>query len=92
MLDLSLEPGSTGYALAAELRQTNIPCLFATASPPPFPVPELALGCLCKPYTTTTVAIALRLAESIILGVETPNDPILELDVYRYDLPLRDSG
>ena len=39
-----------------ELLDIEVPTLFTTANPLPFPVPEIALGCLCKPYSCYSVS------------------------------------
>ena len=49
----------------------------------PFPVPELALECMCKPYNCYSVAQALRIAEQIIVGEATNgHDVPPELQLY----------
>lgn len=82
LIDLHLAGTATGIEVAARARERNVPTLFTTASPLPFPVPEIALGCLCKPYSCYSVAQALRIAECIIIGEVTMRDdvpPDLEL-------------
>ncbi|MBC7989517.1 MAG: hypothetical protein H7Y19_08045, partial [Luteimonas sp.] len=56
--------------------------LFTTADPLPFPVPELALGCLCKPYSCYSVGQSLRIAEHIIGGLSNPFEVPHELELY----------
>ena len=68
LIDLHLSGNATGIEVAARARERNVPTLFTTASPLPFPVPEIALGCLCKPYSCYSVAQSLRIAECIIIG------------------------
>ena len=66
LVDLQLAGGTTGFEVAGELRARGIPCFFTTATPPPFDIPELAIGCLEKPYCIETVSICLRRAEDSI--------------------------
>ena len=83
LIDLHLAGNSTGIEVAARARERSIPTLFTTASPLPFPVPEIALGCLCKPYSCYSVAQALRIAENIIVGGAANSDELPpELELY----------
>jgi DNA-binding NarL/FixJ family response regulator len=70
LVDLQLARGSTGYSVAVKLGDLGIPCLFTTSMPPAFPMPELALGCLSKPYSEDDLVRTLRTAEDIIRGRE----------------------
>lgn len=82
LIDLHLAGTATGIEVAVRAREHHVPTLFTTANPLPFPVPELALGCLCKPYNCYSVAQSLYIAEQIIeqrsVLVEIP----FELEVY----------
>ena len=83
LIDLHLSGNATGIEVAARARERSVPTLFTTANPLPFPVPELALGCLCKPYSCYSVAQALRIAECIIVGEPANgNDIPPELELY----------
>ena len=82
LVDIHLGGYATGIEVAARLLDLDIPILFSTANPLPFPVPELALGCLCKPYTCYSVAQSLRIAKSIIRGDPLDLDIPLELELY----------
>lgn len=66
LVDIKLARGSTGYSVAGTFRERGIPCLFTTASPPPFEMPELVIGCMAKPYTKENVASHLKLAEDVL--------------------------
>lgn len=68
LIDIKLARGSTGYSVAGTFRDRGIPCLFTTANPPPFEMPELVIGCLAKPYTKENVANLLKLAEDVLNG------------------------
>ena len=83
LVDLHLAGHATGIEVAARARERSVPTLFTTADPLPFPVPELALGCLCKPYNCYSVAQALRIAEGIIIGNKASRDDVPpELELY----------
>ena len=68
LVDLQLAHGNTGFAVAAKLGDLGIPCLFTTGKPPDFPMPDLALGCLVKPFSEEDLVRALKAAEDIIRG------------------------
>src|SRR4051812_46769182 len=68
LVDLQLARGNTGFAVAAKLNDLGIPCLFTTGKPPDFPMPDLALGCLVKPFSEEDLVRALKAAEDIIRG------------------------
>ena len=71
LLDLHLARGSTGFSVAVRLADFNIPCLFVTGKAPGFPMPDLALGCLLKPFTAEDVHRSLAMAEDLLRGRET---------------------
>lgn len=77
LVDLHLANGSTGYGVAARLNDDGIPCLFVTGRAPGFAMPDLALGCLMKPFTADDVHRALAMAEDVMRGRETvrPRSP-----------------
>jgi CheY-like chemotaxis protein len=68
LVDLQLAHGNTGFAVAAKLSDLGIPCLFTTGKAPDFPMPDLALGCLIKPFSEDDLVRALKAAEDIIRG------------------------
>lgn len=70
LVDLQLAYGTTGFAVAAKLDDLGIPCLFTTGKPPDFAMPDLALGCLVKPFSEDDLVRALKAAEDIIRGRE----------------------
>ena len=82
LIDLHLGGQATGIEIAARARELQIPTLFITADPLPFPVPELALGCLCKPYNCYSVSQSLHIVERIIGHQSVPDEIPLELEVY----------
>lgn len=70
LVDLQLAHGSDGFSVAVRLNERGIACLFTTGKAPPFPLPDLALGCLSKPYTEEDVVRALKAAEDKLRGRE----------------------
>jgi response regulator of citrate/malate metabolism len=71
LLDLHLAHGSTGFSVAARLADQGIACLFVSGKAPTFPMPDLALGCLMKPFTAEEVHRALAMSEDVLRGRET---------------------
>lgn len=71
LLDLHLARGSTGFSVAVRLNEFGIPCLFVSGKAPRFPMPDLALGCLMKPFTADDVHRSLAMAEDLLRGRET---------------------
>jgi DNA-binding NarL/FixJ family response regulator len=70
LVDLQLARGSTGFSVAVKLNEIGVPSLFTTGKAPSFPMPDLALGCLMKPYTEEDIVRALKTAEDILRGRE----------------------
>ena len=68
LVDLQLAHGSTGFSVAAKLAEMGIPCLFTSGKAPSFPIADLALGCLVKPFSEEVLVRALKAAEDIIRG------------------------
>ena len=71
LVDLQLARGSTGFSVAVRLSDYDVPCLFVTGRDPGFPMPDLALGCLMKPFTAEDVHRSLGMAEDLMRGRET---------------------
>jgi DNA-binding response OmpR family regulator len=71
LLDLHLARGSTGFSVAVRLNDLGVPCLFVTGKAPSFPMPDLAFGCLMKPFTAEDVHRSLAMAEDLLRGRET---------------------
>ena len=91
LVDLQLANRSSGYAVAAKLHDAGIACLFTTGKAPGFPVSDLALGCLQKPFREEDLVRALTEAEDIIRGREKlvrlkPRLPE-QLQLYTTDAP-----
>lgn len=70
LVDLQLARGSTGFSVAAKLGEQGIACLFMSAKPPSFALPDLALGCLEKPFGEDDLVRALKAAEDLMRGRE----------------------
>jgi CheY-like chemotaxis protein len=70
LVDLQLANATSGFSVAAKLHELGILCLFTTGKAPGFPVPDLAIGCLTKPFEEADLARALSEAEDILRGRE----------------------
>lgn len=68
LVDLQLANATSGYSVAAKLHDLEIACLFTTGKAPAFPLPDLALGCLRKPFEYEDLVRALTEAEDIVRG------------------------
>ena len=68
LVDLQLANATSGYSVAARLHDKGVACLFTTGRAPAFPLPDLALGCLRKPFLEEDLVRALTEAEDIIRG------------------------
>ena len=71
LLDLHLARATTGFSVAVRLNDLGVPCLFVSGKAPRFPMPDLALGCLMKPFTAEDVHRSLGAAEDLLRGRET---------------------
>ena len=68
LIDLQLANGSTGFPVAVKLHELGVLCLFTTGKAPSFPMPDLALGCLVKPFSQDDLVRALTMAEDVLRG------------------------
>lgn len=68
LVDLQLARGSTGFSVAAKFAELGIPCLFTSGKAPSFPLRDLALGCLLKPFSEEDLVRALKAAEDLLKG------------------------
>jgi CheY-like chemotaxis protein len=84
LLDLHLAHGSTGFSVAARLNEFGALCLFVSGKAPSFPMPDLAIGCLMKPFTAEDVHRSLAMAEDMMRGRET-HRPKLPHNLTLYD-------
>ena len=78
LLDLHLAHGSTGFSVAVRLNDLGVPCLFVSGKAPRFPMPDLALGFLMKPFTAEDVHRSLAAAEDLLRGRKTHRPKIPE--------------
>lgn len=78
LLDLHLAHGSTGFSVAVRLNDLGVPCMFVSGKAPSFPMPDLALGCLMKPFTAEEIHRSLATAEDLLRGREAvrPKPPV----------------
>jgi len=71
LLDLHLARATTGFSVAVRLNELGVPCMFVSGKAPSFPMPDLALGCLMKPFPAEDVHRSLAMAEDLLRGRET---------------------
>lgn len=81
-VDIQLAQGDSGLVAAAELQKRGVICIFLTGNPPGGPRPDLALGCLPKPFSDVGLTGAIKIAEAIINGSPLPKPPH-DLELYR---------
>lgn len=81
-VDIHLAKGDSGLDVAAELQKSRVICILLTGNPPDGPRPDLALGCLPKPFSDKSLAGTIRVAEAAIEGKPLP-DPPRDLRLYR---------
>lgn len=86
LVDLHLARGSTGFAVAVRFHDLDIPCLFVSGKAPGFAMPDLALGCLTKPFTAEDVHRAIGLAEDKLRGRDALRIK-LPANLHIYDQP-----
>lgn len=68
LVDLQLANSTSGFSVAAKLHDMGVLCLFTTGKVPAFPLPDLAIGCLAKPFEEADLVRALAEAEDILRG------------------------
>lgn len=71
LVDLRLANDTTGFSVAVRLHDQDVQVLFVSGRAPDFPMPDLALGCLMKPFTAEDVHRGLAIAEDVMRGRET---------------------
>lgn len=74
-VDIQLARGSSGIDAAAELTKLGVVCIFMTGNAPDGSKPELAIGCLSKPFSDKVLAAALRIGKAVIEGATLPEPP-----------------
>lgn len=81
-VDIQLAQGDSGLDAAAELKKRGVICIFLTDNPPGGPRPDIAIGCLPKPFSDVALAAAIRIAEAVIEGLPLPKPPP-DLELYQ---------
>lgn len=81
-VDIQLAQGDSGLDAAVELQKRGVICIFLTGNPPGGPRPDIALGCLPKPFSDKSLEGAIRIAEAVIEGSPLPKPPP-GLELYR---------
>ena len=74
-VDIQLANGDSGLDAAAELKKRGVICIFLTGNPPEGPRPDLALGCLPKPFSDVALVAAIKIAKAFIEGSPLPKAP-----------------
>ena len=95
LLDLHLANATTGFPVAVRLSELDVPCLFVSGKAPSFPMPDLALGCLMKPFTAEELHRSLAMAEDLLRGRETLRPKVPDnLTLYEAETaePVREQG
>lgn len=70
LVDLQLANETSGFAVAAKLREMEVFSLFITGGGLRIPVPDLAIGCLAKPFDEAALVQTLREADDVVRGRE----------------------
>ena len=92
LVDLHLARGSTGFSVAVRMSDFDIPCFFISGRAPDFPMPDLALGCLMKPFTAEDIHRSLAAAEDMMRGRESLRQK-MPVNLTLYDQPdVEDDG
>lgn len=82
-VDIQLALGASGLDAAAELRKSGVICIFLSGNPPEEPRPDLALGCLPKPFSDEALAGAIKIAKAVIEGLPLPTVS-RDFELYRF--------
>jgi DNA-binding response OmpR family regulator len=91
LVDLHLAHGTTGFSVAVRMQEFGIPCFFISGRAPNFPMPDLALGCLMKPFTAEDVHRSLSAAEDMMRGREAFRLK-MPVNLMLYDQPTDDEA
>lgn len=73
LVDVQLARGASGLDVAAALKAFGVPVIFATGNCPADGGRGLALGCLHKPFSDRSLALALETAEAATEGRPAPD-------------------
>jgi len=91
LVDLHLAHGTTGFSVAVRMHEFDVRCFFISGRAPDFPMPDLALGCLMKPFTAEDVHRSLAAAEDMMRGRETLR-PKMPINLTLYDQPQQEDA
>ena len=72
--DIRLHGDKTGIDVARHAHGRGVPVLFVSGACP-VDAPEMALGCLAKPYLPRELVAAIEVVEAMLLGKEPPRFP-----------------
>lgn len=75
LVDMQLAMGESGLRVARELRERDIPVLFATGNCPGDGGRAIAIGCLHKPIVEQSLRAALKVVEAKLSGRDLPKIP-----------------
>lgn len=75
LVDIQLAMGESGLRVAEELKERNIPVLFATGNCPGEQGRPFALGCLHKPIVDRSLRAALKAVQARLAGRDIPKLP-----------------
>jgi len=81
-VDIQLARGSSGFDAASALSSRGILCFFLTGNVPAAPRPDLAAGCIQKPYSEEVIQGAIKVAQARLAGSEPLKDIPGELILY----------
>lgn len=72
--DVALHGKRNGIDVARHAADRGLPVLFVTGSCP-VEAPEIAVGCLAKPYVPRDLLAAIHVVEAILAGAQPPRSP-----------------
>lgn len=82
LVDLHLAKKQSGLDVARALCERSVACLFLTGNPPAEPLPNLAIGCLTKPFHDDSLIAVLGVARARAWGGDLPDCLPPELRLY----------
>ena len=82
LVDLRLSRGESGLDVARELKSLSVPSLLMTGNRPEKALPELALGCLSKPFADASLLESIAAARARLTEGRWPTDLPPELQIY----------
>jgi DNA-binding NarL/FixJ family response regulator len=82
LVDLRLANDESGLDVARALRRRGVSSLLMSSNAPRFPLPDLAIGCLSKPFRDESLLASLRIARALATGDVLPRYLPDELELY----------